>query len=428
MHWYACPSGILSFAKSCGQRWSRIAPAVRATTVRHTAIIAAVVVTWCMRSSLHVGTAVLWALGIAAVTNVGMLLLLDRLPSSQFWTLMSSIVGIGAWAVLIALTGGVRSPLVAEFWVEIALAPLALTPGGVLSTVAMACAALGIQQCVIGIGASATTLLVDCGLLLAAGTLTYSWAIHASHRERKLVAVATDLGQRLELVEKRLANSETVGQLGERAGRLAHCAKSTVHSLKGFTSILEAAHLENPMHRRALDGLRTAIGQLEELSTIMLRPAAADTQLTRGANRADVARTLQDVVSEVQSRHEAHRWITLVGDEPCGVAIPSGHLREALLVLLENAAEASENSSEIVLQINVEDRMLRIAVRDHGPGISQFAAKHLFEPGITTKSDGNGFGLYFARRLVESAGGQLTAEPAQDGGTRFAMSLPIQES
>jgi signal transduction histidine kinase len=78
--------------------------------------------------------------------------------------------------------------------------------------------------------------------------------------------------------------------------------------------------------------------------------------------------------------------------------------------------------------LEVAGDRFRIAVCDRGHGICPAGHIRLFQPGVTTKPAGNGFGLFLARRLVESRGGELTVESLRPTGTRFAVSLPIQQA
>jgi two-component system sensor kinase FixL len=60
---------------------------------------------------------------------------------------------------------------------------------------------------------------------------------------------------------------------------------------------------------------------------------------------------------------------------------------------------------------------------DNGPGIAPDVMSKLFQPFVTTKAKGMGVGLSISRTIVESHGGQLTAEPNPDGGTVFRFTL-----
>ena len=66
----------------------------------------------------------------------------------------------------------------------------------------------------------------------------------------------------------------------------------------------------------------------------------------------------------------------------------------------------------------------RVSVRDYGVGIPEQVRERLFEQFFTTKAKGLGMGLSIVRSIVESHGGTIAAENADDGGARFEFSLP----
>jgi two-component system sensor kinase FixL len=67
--------------------------------------------------------------------------------------------------------------------------------------------------------------------------------------------------------------------------------------------------------------------------------------------------------------------------------------------------------------------MVEVSVTDTGTGISPEIAVKLFQPFVTTKSQGMGIGLSISRSIIESHGGRITAEANPDGGTIFRFTL-----
>lgn len=65
---------------------------------------------------------------------------------------------------------------------------------------------------------------------------------------------------------------------------------------------------------------------------------------------------------------------------------------------------------------------LLIKVIDDGAGIAEQDRSKLFEPFYTTKTTGNGLGLYISRELAEANSAQLYFQP-QHPGSAFILEL-----
>jgi two-component system sensor histidine kinase PilS (NtrC family) len=61
-------------------------------------------------------------------------------------------------------------------------------------------------------------------------------------------------------------------------------------------------------------------------------------------------------------------------------------------------------------------------VIDDGAGITEQDRSKLFEPFYTTKTTGNGLGLYISRELAEANNAQLYFQP-QNPGSAFILEL-----
>ncbi len=118
------------------------------------------------------------------------------------------------------------------------------------------------------------------------------------------------------------------------------------------------------------------------------------------------------------------------GDVDCTVEADAGRLAQAVDNLLSNAIKYSDRGSEVVVAVEKRDGMIRISVRDHGPGIPVEFADRIFEK-FTQVDDsdarqrgGAGLGLNIVKVIVEQFHGQVDFEPAPGGGTIFYIMLP----
>jgi len=110
----------------------------------------------------------------------------------------------------------------------------------------------------------------------------------------------------------------------------------------------------------------------------------------------------------------------------------SGHLKQVLVNLVRNAAEATEGAGTVTLRTRSaraplggrEIEAVILEVIDDGNGISPEVEKRLFDPFFSTKETGTGLGLPIAARIVERHGGMLQYQTRPGHGTTFGVVLP----
>ena len=115
-------------------------------------------------------------------------------------------------------------------------------------------------------------------------------------------------------------------------------------------------------------------------------------------------------------------------DEPVALC-DANRLEQVLINLIGNALDAMADQARPHIELRWEctDGMVRLHVRDYGPGLSDEALSHLFEPFFTTKpaGDGLGLGLAISAGIVRDFGGSLHGANHPDGGAVFTLELPL---
>jgi PAS domain S-box-containing protein len=108
-------------------------------------------------------------------------------------------------------------------------------------------------------------------------------------------------------------------------------------------------------------------------------------------------------------------------------------LAQVVTNLLSNAIKFSPPNGEVAVAIERRGRLVRISVRDHGPGISADFKPHVFEKFAQAdatdagRKGGTGLGLSIVRQIVTRLSGTVEFEAAAGGGTIFHVDLPGRE-
>jgi two-component system OmpR family sensor kinase len=126
----------------------------------------------------------------------------------------------------------------------------------------------------------------------------------------------------------------------------------------------------------------------------------------------------------------AGRPITLEAAEPVIVDADAERLRQIIDNLIGNAIQHTPGGTPVAVTVSSEPGSARLTVADHGPGMTQEQASHVFErfyrtdDARTRARGGAGLGLAIAASLAAAHGGELTVDTQTGRGAAFHLRLP----
>jgi signal transduction histidine kinase len=235
---------------------------------------------------------------------------------------------------------------------------------------------------------------------------------------RKEARLAKNLLE-LQRAREQLLLEEKLAAMGRLSGAIAHEIRNPVAMIA--SSIATAKQLSG--------------ADREEMFAIASEEAARLTQLTTdfldyARNRppslavASVADTVA-YVADAARAHASQKGVRFELDIPkkLSALADQAQLHQALLNLLLNAVDASEEGASILLRSHNGNGRVYIDIENSGTPIPELVLNRIFEPFFTTKPQGTGLGLAIARNIARAQGGDLILAKNGPDGVCFSLIL-----
>lgn len=140
----------------------------------------------------------------------------------------------------------------------------------------------------------------------------------------------------------------------------------------------------------------------------------------------DLATVVDDLAREMAPMFRRQKLAASFVERPLRAYASVDQLRRLLGYLLENAAKYAPTEGTIDIYGWRKDGRTFLAITDDGPGIPADWREKIFEPFVRLDDSprGSGIGLFAARHLARSMGGELRAEDRAPRGSQFVLELP----
>jgi len=255
---------------------------------------------------------------------------------------------------------------------------------------------------------------------IAAGDLDARIEVRGAPELEELAVRWNEMTAALREHQHRLVESEKLAGIGRLSAGVAHEINNPLGVILGYARLL----------RKKCDGGMAADLSVIEDETLRAKEIVdglldLSRPLPVAAEEVDLRALSDDVVSRLAEA----RLLDGVAVQVDGAARAPGHpekLRQVLVNLVRNAAEAAGAGGKVAVRVAERDGSAEVAVEDSGPGVPDERRDRLFEPFFTTKPRGTGLGLAVSRAIARAHGGDLDAGAASAGGARFALRLPLR--
>jgi signal transduction histidine kinase len=275
--------------------------------------------------------------------------------------------------------------------------------------------------------ANRTLTQLSLSVLGLVGLLFVFGAALASRVYRDIIAPL-----RVKLVESQalVERHEKLASLGLLAAGVAHEIRNPLTAIKAALFIQQKKFRPGSPERDDIEVVEREILRLERIvNEFLLFARPADPELV--TIPADQPLAEVQALLTAQLAEDGIRLVREAG-APMRVKVDPGQLKQALINLVQNAADSMDGGGTITLRARQDRKQLAngeadvvvLEVADTGKGIPPEVEARLFDPFFTTKDSGTGLGLSIAARMVENQGGSLQYQTQVNRGTTFGIVLP----
>jgi signal transduction histidine kinase len=245
------------------------------------------------------------------------------------------------------------------------------------------------------------------------------------HTEELELRVAERTAELIE-THKRLVNQERIAALGRAAAQVAHEVKNPLAGL-----LLYALHLKG----KAANFSESEIYLVDKIVETINHLNSRVQQILGFARPVSLSlhsASLNEIVNGVLGLLQPQLMgngveVKLSLDPEIGVEMfDESSIRGALMNLILNAIEAMPEGGTLSIATDRTSDSLRLEISDTGRGIDQEEAKKIFEPFYTTKPQGLGLGMPYARKIIEQHDGTISLSSRPGEGTTVNIELPAR--
>ena len=235
------------------------------------------------------------------------------------------------------------------------------------------------------------------------------------------------LEQLVKRQKKQLKEAERLAAIGQTAGMVGHDIRNPLQAII-CELYLAKVEMQDMPPCKTKDTIFESIAFIEE-QVSYINKIVSDLQdyarpLRPEFNESNINEIVEASIETISIPKNIH--LIVQGDKQVPrIKLDPLLLKRVLVNLITNSVQAMPNGGKLTIKTRVNTCDLFVSVEDTGIGIPNEIRHKIFQPLMTTKSKGQGFGLAVAKRLVEAQNGTITFESERGTGTKFTIKFPL---
>jgi signal transduction histidine kinase len=238
------------------------------------------------------------------------------------------------------------------------------------------------------------------------------------HHKGEVGILADSINDMAKRIERQLKDQR------ELLAGVSHEIRSPLARLRVLAELLQGGSTTPDLHQK----IEREVAEIDELVGKLL----ASSRLDFGALELTPL-CARDVALRALERAGLDQSLLRDTSQDAGIRGDATLLSRALGNLLENAQHHAGGIT--TLGLRADERQVCFEVSDHGPGLTEAALAHAFDPFFRANQDGQtssrgalGLGLSLVKRIAQAHGGDARIQNRPEGGAVAILSLPRHDS
>jgi signal transduction histidine kinase len=233
--------------------------------------------------------------------------------------------------------------------------------------------------------------------------------------------------EKLKELERDVELKERLVSLGKLASGMAHEIRNPLNAMSMSIQRLKREFVpaaeKKDEYYRFIDIVRAELTRVNQLVEEFLLSTKSHAPM-----EDEKLHTIVEEVAMILGERADSKGIRIVNrvDDRVVVRCQKERLKQAFHNLVLNGIEAIDKDGAITISSEVNSPIVRVAIKDTGPGIKKEVLSKVFEYHYTTKDKGMGLGLPISFTIIKDHDGDIRATSEEGKGATFVISLPMK--
>ena len=213
---------------------------------------------------------------------------------------------------------------------------------------------------------------------------------------------------------------------------VSHEMRTPLTSIRGFSQTLLSSwdKIDDDNKKKFIKIIEEQSNRLINLVENILTVSKANAGNTV-MKKVFINASINSILPIFKEQYKSHNIIFNPQKDLPAARLDEDKFQQIMTNLIDNGGKYSESGSTVLITTESKGDEIIIKVKDEGVGIKKEDADKLFkkfsriENHLTSKTQGNGLGLYITKQLVEGMNGSITFESNGEKGTIFIVTFPV---